>query len=88
MEYDEEEFLEEDNTELIDGEFYSQEEKDRSLVYRAINTIEEKFAEDLRLGKISRSAFANVKYYCRDLRAYNLLAELDLTRKEQTNSNE
>lgn len=85
MEYDDEEFQEEDNAELIDGEFYSEEEKSRSLVYRAINTIEEKFAEDLRSGKISKTAFANIKYYCRDMRAYNLLAELDIPNKSQSN---
>lgn len=88
MEYEEEEFFEQDNTELIDGEFYSQDEKSRALVYRAINTILEKFGEDFRLGKISQSAYNNVKYYCRDLRAYNLLAELDLTKTSRLNSNE
>ena len=87
MDYEDELFEQDDSTELIDGEFSSEEEKQRILVFRAIQTIEQKFTKDFNEGRISGNALNNVRYYCKDMRAYNLLAELNIVTKVKQHGN-
>jgi hypothetical protein len=61
---------------ITDQEFIDEREKNRILVYRALNTIQSIYNAEAELGNLKHTSKEKVDYYISSLRAINLLIDI------------